>query len=286
MSIKIVTDSASDILPAEAEKLGVTVVPLTINWDGQEYRDGVDMDPETFFGKLARSKTIPVTSQVSPEAFRKVFEELLAETDELIVITISSGLSGTCQSANIAGSSFHGRVHVVDSLRATAAERVLVLQALRYCEEGLAAAEIVRRLKEDRMRVRFLARLDTLVYLKKGGRIPPAVAFAGELLLIKPVITIDDKGAVALTGKARGSKKANNLLRKTVKSCGAIDFDCPICLTYSGLSDVEFKQYVADSKDVLGEHADELPTAQVGSVIGTHSGPGLVGLAFFENQNK
>ncbi len=283
MSIKIVTDSASDLLPHEAEGLGVTMIPLTLNWDGNEYRDAVDMDHKVFFHRLETSDSLPKTSQVSPAAFTDVFEELLKDCDELIVITISSKLSGTCQSAVIAADSFEGRVHVVDSLSATVGERLLIQKAISYCAEGLTSTEIVERLGQDRKRIRVIARLDTLKYLKKGGRIPPAVAIAGEALSVKPVITIED-GLIAVMGKARGSKNANNLLRKMVSDCGGIDFSAPCCLVHSGISGEQLKQYIDDSTDIWKDKLSMLPIATIGAVIGTHIGPGAIGVAFFENK--
>lgn len=285
MSIKIVTDSASDILPDEAAKLGIHVVPLTLNWDGEEYQDAIDMNHEEFFNKLTSTDSIPTTSQVSPAKFEDIFRVLTENGDTVIMITLSSKLSGTCQSAHIAAEEFEGKVFVVDSLSATIGERLVVLAALDYCRAGMPAEEIVEKLNEDVKRIRVLAMLDTLEYLKKGGRISTAVALAGGLLSIKPVITIED-GVISLIGKARGSKNGNNLLRKFVLETGGIDFNRPVYLVYSGLENTLLKQYINDSSDMWAGKTDKLPETTIGAVIGTHIGPGAIGIAFFEDKQS
>ena len=209
-----------------------------------------------------------------------MFTELTANGDELVVITLSSKLSGTYQSACIAAEDFPGRVHVVDSLSATMGERLLVLEGLRLVSDGMSAAETAKTLEAYRHQICVLGMLDTLEYLKKGGRISSATAFAGELLAIKPVVTIYD-GEVRLIGKARGSKNGNNLLRKLVGEKGGVDFSRPFTLAYSGLSDAMLKKYIDDSRDLWQSAADALPISTIGCVIGAHLGPGAVGVAFF-----
>lgn len=280
MSIRIVTDSAADFLPEEAERLGLNIVPLTLNWDGVEYRDAVDITHKEFFDKLVNSDSVPTTSQASPAEFAKVFEKLVSNGDDIIVITISSLLSGTCQSAHIAAGNFEGKVHVVDSLSATVGERLLVLTALDYIMKGMTVDSVVDRLNEDRNNICVMAKLETLEYLKKGGRISSAVAVAGEILSVKPVITIDN-GAISLIGKARGSKNGNNLLRKFIIQKGGVDYSRPFCLVYSGTSDDKLREYIDDSKDLWEGKVIGLPTATIGPVIGTHIGPGAIGIAFY-----
>ena len=280
MAIRFVTDSASDITLAEAKELGVRLVPLTVSFGSEEYADGLELSHRGFFEKLIESDVMPTTSQVSPAAFSEVFAELTANGDELVVITLSSKLSGTYQSACIAAEDFPGRVHVVDSLSATMGERLLVLEGLRLVSGGMSAAETAKTLEAYRSQICVLGMLDTMEYLKKGGRISSATAFAGELLAIKPVVTIDD-GEVRLIGKARGSKNGNNLLRKLVGEKGGVDFSRPFTLAYSGLSDAMLKKYIDDSRDLWQSAADALPISTIGCVIGAHLGPGAVGVAFF-----
>lgn len=281
MAIRFVTDSASDILPAEAAALGIRVVPIRVNFNGTEYADSVDLNHREFFEKLIESDALPTTSQPSPAEFADVFAEETAQGDAVVAVLLSSRLSGTFQSACIAAAECEGTVFVVDSLSATIGERMLLLQGMEYARRGCSAAEITEKLNEDRGHIRILALLDTLEYLKKGGRISAATAFAGGLLSIKPVITVED-GAVRLLGKARGSKNGNNLLRTLIADCGGVDFDRPFGLLYSGLSDAMLRKYIEDSADLWQAYSAELPVYTIGSTIGTHVGPGAIGVAFFE----
>lgn len=285
MAIKIITDSASDILQTEAQAMGITVVPLTYRWDGVEYLDSIDMDHKEFFEKLVNSDTLPKTSQVTPAGFEAAIKKVVEAGDEALVITVSSKLSGTYQSAVIAASEFEGKAVAVDSLSGTVGQRVLVQMALNYVAEGLDMNTIVEKLLEDRNHVKILAKVDTLEYLKKGGRVSAAVAFAGGLLSIKPVLTVVD-GSIVVIGKARGSKNANNLLRKFVEESNGIDFNQPFYLVYSGASDENLQQYIQDSKDLYEGQTDNLPITTIGTVIGTHVGPGAIGIAFYEKKKQ
>jgi len=183
----------------------------------------------------------------------------------------------------MAAEDYPGQIFVVDSQTVCIGQRLLLKEGLRLASEGLAAAEIARRLDEEKNRVRVLALLDTLEYLKKGGRISAAVALAGGLLSIKPVVTVQN-GEVAMVGKARGSRQGNNLLRQMVTQCGGIDFSRGVALAYSGLSDELLQKYIADSADLWEGKLDSIPITTVGCSIGTHVGPGAVAVAFFENQ--
>lgn len=281
MAVKFVVDSAADIIPSECEKLGIYHIPLTVSFDGTEYRDAVDITHKQFYEKLIESDVLPVTSQATPAAFAEVFDEITANGDTAVVFALSSVLSGTYQSACIAAEDYPGKVFVIDTRSATVGQRLLVQRAFQLMNEGLSVEELVDRINAEKKHVRVLATLDTLEYLKKGGRISAATAFAGGVLSIKPVITVDD-GAVAVAGKARGSKNSNNLLRKLVDDCGGVDFDRPYCLAYSGISDAMLKEYIEDSADLWHGNAEDLPIATVGAVIGTHVGPGAIAVAFFE----
>ncbi len=276
--IKIVTDSASDIVGNTRDNL--IVLPINITFGKEEYQDGVNLSHEMFYEKLVETDELPVTSQVAPFAFEEVYEAAKKKGDVLIVITLSSKLSGTFQSANIAAEDYHDMVYIVDSENVSLGQRALVEYALRLADEGLSAETIVEKLNQDKDRIRLIALLDTLEYLKKGGRISKTVALAGGLLSIKPVIAIQG-GEVVICGKARGSKQGNNLLRQQIQQTGGIDFDMPYFLGYTGLSDELLKKYIADSEELWKEHADTLETASVGGTIGTHVGPGAIGVAFF-----
>ena len=280
--VKIIIDSAADILPSECQALGIRHLPLKVFFGQKEYRDAVDMSHKEFYEKLVESDELPTTSQISPAEFADAMEEVVSAGDEALVITLSSRLSGTYQSAMIAAADFEGKVFVVDSLNVSLGMRLLVQRGITLAEQGLSAAEIARQLDEEKHSIRVLALVDTLEYLKKGGRIGAATALAGSLLSIKPVIALED-GAVVMVGKARGSKQGNNLLRQLVEKCGGIDFDRPFCVAYSGLTDTMMNKYIIDSAELYRGHESQLQTASIGCAIGTHAGPGAVAVAFFEN---
>lgn len=277
--VKIITDSTADFTAAEAAELGIDIVHLRTRFGDEEYIDGVDITPHQFYEKLVESDVLPTTSQPSPAEFEAAFASALEEAGEVVAITISSALSGTYQSAVIAAETFGDRVRVVDSLSASIGEQVIVRRAVQLAAEGLSAAELAGRIEAERGDVCVLALLDTLEYLKRGGRISAAAAFAGGVLAIKPVITLRD-GAVALVGKARGSKNGGNLLNQFAEKRG-IDFSRPYLLGYTGLSDALLMKYAADSGELWRSYTEELPVTAIGSVIGTHGGPGAIAVAFF-----
>ena len=198
----------------------------------------------------------------------------------MVCITCSAKLSGTYQSAVIAAEEYEGKVFVVDSQSIALGSAILVEYALTLVDRGLEAEEIAWKLMQKREKIRLLAMLDTLEYLKKGGRISATVAFAGGLLNIKPVVSIDG-GEIKMLGKARGSRQANNLLVQEIGKAGGVDFGKPVLLGYTGLSDALLKKYIQDSAALWEGHLQDLPYEAVGSVVGTHAGPGAVAVAFF-----
>jgi DegV family protein with EDD domain len=281
VSIRIIVDSACDISQESAKELDITVLPMTISFDDEEFLDGVTLSTEQFFEKLVETDVLPKTSQLPPHRYEEVFEQVKAAGDQAICITLSSKLSGCYQSANIAVEDFEDCMTIVDSENVCIGEQILVLLAVRLRDEGKSVEEIVEILNEQKKKVCLIALLDTLEYLKKGGRISKAVAAAGSLLSIKPVISLQD-GEIALVGKARGSRNGNNLLIRYVEENGPIRFDMPFCLAYSGLSRTLLDKYIADSSALYrGIDLDQIPVCGIGSAIGTHAGPGAVAVAFF-----
>ena len=280
MSVRVITDSASDILPGEHE--GLVVLPLSVTFGATTYEDGVDLTHERFYELLVEEDELPKTGQVNPFAFAQALEEAHEAGDEVVIVTLSSKLSGTNQSALAAAAEAKGVVRVVDSLNVCVGERVLVEYALRLVARGLGAVEIADELAHVRERVRVVGLLDTLEYLRRGGRISAAAGAVGELLSIKPVIAIED-GEVVLLGKARGSKNGRNLLNEQVRGAGGIDFGMPVALGYAGLSDKLLRKYIDDSRELwaAGFPDGNLPVHTVGATIGTHVGPGAIALAFF-----
>ena len=279
--VRFITDSASDMIRGDREN--VTVLPMTITFGETSYADGVDLSHTEFYEKLVESDNLPTTSQIPPAVFEDAFQEVKDAGDQAVVVLMSAKLSGTYQSACIAAEDFEGTIYVVDSQHVTLGERCLIEYGLELREQGLSAAEIAQKLNEEKKHIRLVALLDTLEYLKKGGRISRTVAFAGGLLSIKPVVSIEN-GEVNVIGKARGSKHGNNLLVQEIHKCGGVDFDRPYFLGYTGLSDALLQKYIKDSAALWEGNVDHLEFYSVGGTIGTHSGPGAVAVAFFANE--
>ena len=277
--VRIITDSASDVVDPVSS--GVTVVPMHITFGSEEYLDGVTISHAEFYEKLVESDTLPVTSLVSPADFEDEFERVRAAGDTAVVITISNSLSGTYHSAVIAAEGYADTVMVVDSMNAATGEQILVKYAVRLRDAGLSAPRIAEHLTQARGRIHIIGLLDTLEYLKKGGRISQTAALVGGVLAIKPVITIAD-GKVEMLGRARGSKNGNNFLIHEVDRAGGVDFSMPFSLGYTGLDDSMLRKYIQDSEHLWKDWVTELPISTVGATIGTHIGPGAIVVAFFE----
>lgn len=278
MKVNIIVDSTTDLRPGLQDQFAV--VPLTVSFGDKEYVDGVTITHKEFYEKLIESDVLPTTSQATPAAYDKVFSQVAERGETAVVITVASRLSGTYQSAMIAAEEYPGIIHVVDGATVAIGNGILAEQALAYRDQGLSAPEIAKKLEEDKQRVHIVALLDTLEYLKKGGRISSAVAFAGGILSIKPVVSIVD-GEIRMLGKARGSRQGNNLLVQEIQKAGGVDFDCPVLLGYTGLTDVLLKKYMEDSRALWEDGARRLDYVTIGSVVGTHAGPGAVAVAFF-----
>nr|WP_326127290.1 DegV family protein [uncultured Oscillibacter sp.] len=278
MKIRIITDSAADLSqPCRPE---VTVLPMTLAFGEEQFLDGVDLTHRQFYEKLIEGDVLPTTSQINPAQFEEAFRQSVEAGEDVVAVLLSARLSGTCQSARIAAEAFPGRVFVVDSENAAIGEQVLVRRALTLMDQGLDAAAIAGQLERERGDIRLVALLDTLEYLKRGGRISPSVALVGGLLSVKPVIAVEH-GEVVMLGKARGSKNGNNLLVQEIRKTGGVDFDRPYLLGYTGLEDSLLQKYIADSAALWEDHTAALPISTIGGTIGTHVGPGAVAVAFF-----
>lgn len=279
MSVRILVDSTTDLKEEIQDRFAVQ--PLTIHFGETEYLDGVTLTHKEFYEKLVESDTLPTTSQVTPYAFSERFRRETEQGNAVVVITISSKLSGTYQSAVIAAENFPGQVFVVDSRSVAIGAGILAELALRMADSGMEAEAIAQQLEEEKQKIHLIAMLDTLEYLKRGGRISKTVALAGSMLSIKPVISLDG-GEVQVIGTARGSRKANNLLVKEIQNAGGVDFSKPLLLGYTGLSDVLLQKYIEDSASLWEGNMEQLPCTIVGSAVGTHAGPGAVAVAFFQ----
>ena len=285
MSVRIITDSASDMSPAEHPALHV--LPLSVSFGTDVYMDGVDIDHQRFYEMLVERDELPKTGQVNPYAFSQAIAEAREAGDEAVIITVGAKLSGTNQSARTALAEMPGGdVFVVDSNNVTLGERVLVEYALRLVDEGRSAAQIAASVEAVRDRVVVIGLLETLEYLVRGGRLSAAAGAVGTLLNVKPVVAAED-GLIVQMGKARGSKNGRNLLNQKVEKAGGIDFSMPLALGYTGLSDAVLKKYIEDSAALWAGHTEgELPVHTIGATIGTHVGPGAVAVAFFQPVNE
>ena len=267
MSVKIIVDSTVDLIPEIKAK--VSVVPLTVRFGDEEYIDSVTINHQMFYQKLTETKELPSTSQASPAAFDAEFAKVSERGDTAVVITVSSQLSGTYQSALIAADDYKG-IYVGSA--------ILVEYAILLAERGLTAEGIAAELEKKKDDICLFAILDTLEYLKRGGRISPTIAFAGALLNIKPMAQIKD-GKIDVMGKARGLKQGYTMLLDKIERSGGIDYDMPVLFGYTGLSSESLNNFIDQSGDALRAGIN---TTCIGSVIGTHAGPGAVAVAFFK----
>ena len=274
---QIIIDSTTDL--AEGYLSQVLTAPLIVSFGNTQYLDGIDLTRNAFYEKLERGDVLPKTSQPSPAVFEELYKKVREQGKDGIVITLSSELSGTYQSACIAAQDYP-EISVIDSRSVAIGTGILVQYALRRVEEGVPREALVEELEQKKKEVCLVAMLDSLEYLVKGGRLSAAAGFAGGLLNIKPVITIED-GAVVVLGKARGAKKANNLLVELITQNG-VEYSMPVLLGYSGTSDALLQSYIADSSSLWVGKIQRLDIAQICSVIGTHAGPGAVAVAFFK----
>lgn len=279
MSVRIILDSTADVNPAI--RVRFAVVPLTVHFGDEEYVDGVTITHKEFYEKLVESDVLPSTSQATPAAFEKVFAQVAQAGDSAVVLTISSKLSGTYQSAVIAAEGYEN-IRIVDTGTVAIGAGILAELALQLADAGADAKTIAEAMEKEKKKICVIAMVDTLEYLKRGGRVSKTVAFAGGLLNIKPVLSVVD-GEIIMLGKARGSKQGNNLLVTEIQKAGGVDFEKPVLLGYTGLTDVLLRKYIEDSKALWGHSKTELNSTVIGSVIGTHAGPGAIAAAFFKN---
>lgn len=278
MKTRIIVDSTADLMPEYKER--VSVVPLTVHFGDQEYIDGVTIDHKMFYEKLVESDVLPTTSQATPDSFMKEFDKVKEAGESAVVITLASNFSGTYQSAVIAAEDYDN-IYIIDSTSCAMGSGILVELAFKLLDSGMSAEEIAKTLEEEKKKIIIVALVDTLEYLKKGGRVSKTVAFAGAVLNIKPVLSVTD-GEISMLGKARGSKMGNNLLVQEIEKAGGVDFTKPVLLGYSGISDALLLKYIEDSRHIWEGNLDEVRYTTVGSVIGTHVGPGAVVVAFFK----
>ena len=281
MSIRIVTDSAADIADRFRDK--IIQIPIMLTFGDKEYIDGVTIDKDSFYRQLETCETFPKTSQPPLTYFEKVYKELQENGDEALVITQTSRGSGTYQSACMVAKDYPN-IHVLDSYNASVGTGVLAEYALQCVEKGMNLQQLIDHLEEKKADIGVFARVDTLKYAVKGGRVSKTAAIAGNILNIKPLITIRD-GLVVMAGKARGIKKANKLLMDKVAELG-IDYSMPLLLGYSGVNEDSLTEFIKMGKSLWEGHLDHPDRTQICSSIGCHMGPGSVAIAFFMDRKK
>lgn len=278
MAIKILVDSASDITEQEAKKMGIEMIPMAVSFANEEYYDGVTISHEEFYERLKESKELPKTRQISPARFEEKLREMTENGDSVIIITLSSKLSGTYQNAVTASKKFKN-VYVIDSLSATVGERLLCVYAQGMIANKKDINEIVKELHMAKYRLNIMALLDTLEYLKKGGRISTVTAVLGAALSVKPVISIAN-GRVVQIAKALGSKMGQSRLSVLVNEKG-IDFSMPYAVIYADGGRDLLESYLKKNEEIWKGYTEFIPKYMIGGTIGTHIGPGAIGVAFF-----
>lgn len=275
--IRIITDSAADLTARDLETPSVAVVPMSITFaDGTAALDDGSMTKNEFFARLAADSKLPRTSQPSPASFIQQFEDAAASGDEVVVITIAQKLSGTYQCAVLAAAETDAKVYIVDSETATQGEAIIVREAVRLREQGLSASRIAAELDSFKKRVRVVAIVDSLKHLQKGGRLPAAVALVGGALGIKPVLALYDS-TIRLVDKGRGRPGALVALFRQLDKQGGVDPAYGYTLLYS-----DDKQLTAPVHHYMHQNLQLTGgrVGQIGPTIGTHIGPGAVGVAF------
>lgn len=279
MSIKILIDSACDIVKAEAQKLGITLIPMEITFADKTYYDGFDLSHDKFYELLSESKEIPQTSQINEYRFEEAFTKLTADGSEVLCITMSSKLSGTCERAKHSAQKFDGKVAVVDSYNVAIGERILLDYAIRLVKDGLSLQEVKKELDDKKHKIQLVAYVDSLKYLYKGGRLTATSTAVGTILNIKPIVEMGE-GVVKVVGKVLGIKKAFSLIYEKMEKLGKIDFTKPFAVGYSGVDDSNLVRFVEELKEKFVEFKN-VCKYQIGSTIGTHIGDGCVGIAYF-----
>lgn len=276
IAIRIITDSTCDLSVEDQRRLDIIVVPLTVHFSDASYLDGVEITNEQFYDKLEGCKTLPTTSQPPPEAFTEVFKKYLDAGDEIVGIFISGEISGTCNSARIAQKTLaSGSLHIVDSRTATMGLALLLSEAAKHRDAGFTAAQIAAHISTLTKKIRFFAAINTLKYLRKGGRVSAATAIFGELLEMKPIMSMRD-GLILSVGKARGMTAAiNAILAKVLADLPDLRYGT--AFAHSCAPDLVQKA-IACMKEPL-KLVDWL-ICNGGSVIGTYTGRGVVGFAY------
>lgn len=280
MAVKLIADSGLDLNETLAKELGITLMPILISFEDGDYYDGVDLTTAEFYDKLVASKNLPKTSQITAYRYEEEMEKIVSAGDEAICLCLSSELSGTYNNAVLASKKFDGKVFVVDTLSATMGGTNMCLYALELIKAGKSAKEVAEELERVKSKLKIFAMVDTLEYLKKGGRVSAAVAFVGGLLSVKPIIAVID-GKVEVIDKGMGLKKSFAKLLEKVNAT-TIDFDKPFGVIYSGNDKTNVEKFMEYTNSIWTCGVENVRISPLGSTIGAHIGTGAVGIVFFE----
>ncbi len=279
--IAVVTDSNSGITQAQALELGISVIPMPFMIDGETYFEEITLSRREFYEKLASNADIS-TSQPSPEAILALWDTLLKENDEIVHIPMSSGLSGSCQTAQMLAQDYEGKVHVVNNQRISVTQRQSALDALALVKAGKSGSEIKELLEADKFNSSIYIMIDTLHYLKKGGRITPAAAALGTLLKLKPVLQIQGEKLDAFA-KARTVNQAKSIMMTAIKNdiekrFGGVSEDNPI---YLQIAHTENEEAAGLLKEELAAQFPGYPiyVDHLSLSVSCHIGPGALAIA-------
>lgn len=278
MAVRFIIDAGSDLTQAQAQALGVALIPMTVRFGTEEFRSGLDLSNNEFYDKLAAATELPTTSQPTPFDFQQVYQQIREAGDQAVVLCISSALSGTYQSATIAAADYSECVYVVDTKAVSVAQRILLDYAISLKNHGASAKEIAAELEKKKESVCAYGAVDTLEYLIKGGRLSKTAGAVGSMLGIRPVLCLSN-GALAVAGKARGVKAAIAMTHKLIEEIG-VDHSMPVGIGYTGKDPSVVKPYLEASNSVWA--GETIPVYNVGSTVGTHTGPGLFIVGFFK----
>lgn len=278
MAVKLIIDAGCDLSADQANALDVTLIPMTIRFGNEEYRAGFDISNEEFYNKLTTTKELPTTSQPTPYNYEIVYQQVKDAGDEAVVLCVSSSLSGTYQSAMIAAADFEDCIHVVDTRAVSVAQRIVLEYAISLKNHGASAKEIAEEIEKKKRDLCVLGAVDTLEYLIKGGRLSKAAGAVGTVLGIRPVLHLKD-GVLEVVGKARGPKAAITIAHNLIAELG-VDFSMPSGVGYTG-NDPQVVRPFLDAPNSAWA-CNDIPIYNVGSTVGTHTGPGLFMVAFFK----
>lgn len=278
MAVQLIIDAGCDISSEQANELGVVLIPMTIHFADAEYRAGMDITADEFYKRLAEVKELPTTSQPVPYDFARAYQAVKDKGDTAVVLCVSSALSGTYQSASIAAADYPGIIYVVDTQAVTVGQRLLLEYAITLKQSGCDAGRIAEAIARKKKDLRVFGAVDSLEYLIKGGRLSKAAGAVGTVLGIRPILSLSD-GALVVAGKARGVKAAINMTHDFIRQAG-IDLTMPYGLGYTGMDPTVLEPFLNAAGSVF--QPDSTPIFQVGSTVGTHTGPGLFLAAFFK----